>query len=150
MPFNRRAFVKRRQPTIPAYRERRPQAAACELYDVAARAPLACEKRKTERATADRLATIKDDAQALRGRDDLLERAIEANRKTREAQRDLYQLEPLHRASTGAQRTVLDRRIKRALARMNAALREFVLAEEAMSPEIRAKLHAMIDKLPSA
>lgn len=81
-------------------------------------------------------------------RDNLLERGIVANGDTRKAQRELNELEPLHRAASGAERALLDRRIRRALARLNKALREFVAIEQAMDVETRARLQDVIDNLP--
>jgi hypothetical protein len=77
---------------------------------------------------------------------DLIQQALAANRATRQAQQELQALEPLHRTSTGAGRSVLDRRIKRALTRLNKALNQFVALEEEMSPESRTLLHDKLDK----
>jgi hypothetical protein len=142
MPLDRRSLIKKRQPIVPAYRQRQMERSATENRAT----PISAAA--DDASSAKRLANIKASADSLRGEANLFERAIAANQRTRDAQRELNALEPLHRAATGAQRTVLDRRIKRALARMNKALQEFVVIEEAMEPDARAELHRTIDNSP--
>jgi hypothetical protein len=129
MPPDRRSFVVRRAPITPPFRQNRKLSIT----------------GSTANATKEGAGAGAVPNESPPDQNELIQKAITANQATREAQQQLHALEPLHHAATGAQRSVLDRRIKRALVRLNKALDQFVALEEQMTTETRAALHDMLD-----